>query len=128
MSLIAGIDSSTQSCKVVVRDAETGALVRSGRAAHPPGTEIDPQAWWIALQTAIEQAGGLRDVAAAAVGGQQHGMVCLDADGAVVRPALLWNDTRSAPAAGAGLRALGGPPAGGDALGGGGGGAAGPAV
>src|SRR3712207_7101574 len=41
----------------------------------------------------------LGDVAAVAVGGQQHGMVCLDDDGAVVRPALLWNDTRSADAA-----------------------------
>ncbi len=97
MSLVAGIDSSTQSCKVVVRDADTGTLVREGRAAHPDGTEVAPQAWWNALQTAIAGAGGLDDVEAIAVGGQQHGMVCLDADGEVVRDALLWNDTRSAP-------------------------------
>jgi len=96
MPLVAGIDSSTQSCKVVIRDAQTGALVRQGRAAHPDGSEIHPDHWWTALQDAIEQAGGLDDVAAVAVGGQQHGMVCLDASGAVVRPALLWNDTRSA--------------------------------
>ena len=38
MPLVAGVDSSTQACKVVVRDAETGALVREGRAAHPEGT------------------------------------------------------------------------------------------
>ena len=99
MTLVAGVDSSTQSCKVVVRDAESGRLVREGRAAHPEGTEVDPAAWSTALQTAITEAGGLGDVAAVAVGGQQHGMVCLDADGAVVRPALLWNDTRSAQAA-----------------------------
>ncbi|MBF9127823.1 xylulose kinase, partial [Plantactinospora sp. S1510] len=99
MTLVAGVDSSTQSCKVVIRDAETGTLVRSGRAGHPDGTEVDPQAWWNALQEAIGQAGGLDDVAAASVGGQQHGMVCLDEDGQVVRPALLWNDTRSAGAA-----------------------------
>ena len=43
MPLVAGVDSSTQSCKVVIRDAATGALVRSGRAAHPDGTEVDPQ-------------------------------------------------------------------------------------
>jgi xylulokinase len=98
-ALVAGVDSSTQSCTVVVRDAATGALVRRGRAPHPPGTEVDPTAWWEALQAAIDDAGGLGDVAALAVGGQQHGMVCLDADGAVVRPALLWNDTRSAGAA-----------------------------
>ena len=78
MTLVAGIDSSTQSCKVVVRDAETGALVRQGRASHPDGTEVDPAAWWVALDTAIDDAGGLDDVAAVAVGGQQHGMVCLD--------------------------------------------------
>ncbi|HEY8473054.1 MAG TPA: xylulokinase [Natronosporangium sp.] len=99
MTLVAGVDSSTQSCKVVVRDAETGALVRSGRAAHPDGTEVHPDAWWSALQEALAQAGGLADVAAISIGGQQHGMVCLDGDGQVVRPALLWNDTRSAGAA-----------------------------
>ncbi len=99
MTLVAGVDSSTQSCKVVVKDAATGALVRSGRATHPDGTEVDPRHWWSALTEAIAQAGGLDDVAAVAVGGQQHGMVALDADGAVVRDALLWNDTRSAQAA-----------------------------
>ncbi|SBT46530.1 xylulokinase [Micromonospora auratinigra] len=99
MPLVAGIDSSTQSCKVVVRDAETGALVRQGRAPHPDGTEVDPYAWWDALRAALAQAGGLADVAAVSVAGQQHGMVCLDEAGEVVRPALLWNDTRSADAA-----------------------------
>lgn len=95
--LVAGIDSSTQSCKVVVREAESGLLVRQGRASHPAGTEVDPEAWWVALEETVEQAGGLADVAAVAVAGQQHGMVCLDDSGSVVRPALLWNDTRSAP-------------------------------
>lgn len=99
MPLVAGVDSSTQSCKVVVRDAETGALVRQGRAPHPAGTEVDPYAWWDALRAAVAEAGGLADVAAVSVGGQQHGMVCLDESGEVVRPALLWNDTRSADAA-----------------------------
>ena len=99
MALVAGIDSSTQSCKVVIRDADTGELVRQGRASHPDGTEIHPDHWWAALQEAIARAGGLTDVSAISVGGQQHGMVCLNADGDVIRPALLWNDTRSAPAA-----------------------------
>lgn len=97
--LVAGIDSSTQSCKVVIRDAESGALIRHGRAEHPAGTEVDPQAWWLALERALAEAGGLDDVSAVSIGGQQHGMVCLDEAGAVVRPALLWNDTRSAQAA-----------------------------
>jgi xylulokinase len=98
-TLVAGVDTSTQSCKIVVREAASGALARSGRAPHPPGAEVPPEAWWEAYQAAARAAGGLADVAAQAVGGQQHGMVALDAGGAVVRPALLWNDTRSAGAA-----------------------------
>ncbi|WP_130013741.1 xylulokinase [Serinicoccus sediminis] len=97
-TLVAGVDTSTQSCKVVVCDADTGEVVREGRGAHPSGTEVDPEHWWSAFEEAT--AGGLLDgVAALSVGGQQHGMVLLDEDDAVVRPALLWNDTRSADAA-----------------------------
>lgn len=99
MTLVAGVDSSTQSCKVVIVDADTGAVVREGRAAHPAGTEVDPAAWWSALEAAIAAAGGLTDVSAISIGGQQHGMVVLDHGGRVIRPALLWNDTRSAQAA-----------------------------
>jgi xylulokinase len=99
MTLVAGVDSSTQSCKVVVVDARTGAVVRTGRASHPDGTAVPPAAWWEALQTAIDGAGGLDDVAAISIAGQQHGMVALDEHGNVVRDALLWNDTRSADAA-----------------------------
>jgi len=97
--LVAGVDSSTQSCKIVVHDADTGAVVRTGSAPHPTGTSVDPSAWLTALHAAIDAAGGVDDVAALAVGAQQHGMVCLDEHGAVVRDALLWNDTRSAQAA-----------------------------
>ena len=99
MSLVAGVDSSTQSCKVVVVDSSTGLTVRSGKASHPDGTEIHPSLWWEALQTAMHDAGGLADVRALAVAGQQHGMVLLDSAGQVIRPALLWNDTRSAQSA-----------------------------
>ena len=109
MTLVAGIDSSTQSCKVVVCDADLGEVVREGRAPHPDGTEIDPAAWESAAANVISAAGGLDDVAAISVGAQQHGMVCLDGDGHVVRPALLWNDTRSADAAAALVAELGGP-------------------
>src|SRR5690606_36093015 len=99
MTLVAGIDSSTQSCKVVVCDADTGAVVRAGRAPHPDGTEVEPAAWWDALLAAVADAGGLEDVSAISVAGQQHGMVVLDAVGRVIRDALLWNDNRSARAA-----------------------------
>ncbi|WP_324014311.1 xylulokinase [Microbacterium sp. JZ37] len=101
MTLVAGIDSSTQSCKVVVRDLATGEIARTGRASHPDGSEVDPRHWWDALQSAIADAGGLSDVDAVSIAGQQHGMVALDARGEVIRPALLWNDTRSADAAAA---------------------------
>ncbi|MEY2814919.1 MAG: hypothetical protein RIS05_667 [Actinomycetota bacterium] len=94
--LIAGVDSSTQSVKIVIRAADTGELVRQGRAPHPDGTEVDPRHWKSALESAIADAGGLSDVAALSIGGQQHGMVALDESGGVIRPALLWNDTRSA--------------------------------
>ena len=116
MSLVAGIDSSTQSTKVLVCDADTGAVVRRGQAPHPDGTEVDPHAWAAALELAC--AGGLLDgVAALSVAGQQHGMVVLDARGDVVRPALLWNDVRSAGAARDLTVELGGPGAWADAVG-----------
>lgn len=96
MRLVAGVDSSTQSVKVTIRDADTGEEVRAGRASHPDRTQVDPRVWWDALQSALADAGGLDGVAALAVGAQQHGMVALDAAGEPVFDALLWNDTRSA--------------------------------
>ncbi len=96
---VAGVDSSTQSCKIVICDPASGRIIREGRASHPDGSEVDPQAWWDAFLEAVRAAGGLDDVRALSVGGQQHGMVCLDERGEVIRPALLWNDTRSAGAA-----------------------------
>jgi xylulokinase len=99
MTLVAGVDSSTQSCKVVIVDVATGRVVREGRAVHPPGTEVPPDAWWVALKDAIADAGGFGDVESVSIAGQQHGMVVLDAEGRVIRDALLWNDTRSASAA-----------------------------
>lgn len=103
MALVLGVDSSTQSVKVEVRDVETGALVSSGRAAHPPTTppvsEQSPEAWWDAFVLAARDALGTvdrGDVVAISVAGQQHGMVALDANGVAVHPAKLWNDTESA--------------------------------
>jgi xylulokinase len=97
--LVAGVDSSTQSVKVVIRDANTGALIRQGRASHTDGTEINPRIWKEALDSAITEAGGLEDVAAISIAGQQHGMVAIDSNADVIRDALLWNDMRSAQAA-----------------------------
>ena len=97
--LVIGVDSSTQSCKVVVYDPKSRQVVRQSRASHPPGTEVDPETWWQALTLALSEVGGLEDIGAISIAGQQHGMVLLDSDGKVIRDALLWNDTRSAPQA-----------------------------
>ncbi|WP_424937467.1 MULTISPECIES: FGGY family carbohydrate kinase [Bacteria] len=99
MTLVAGVDSSTQSCKVVVREVATGQCVRTGRAPHPDGTEVAPVRWWEALEAALAAAGGIADVESISIAGQQHGLVALDEGGRVIRDALLWNDVRSAAAA-----------------------------
>lgn len=115
MTRVAGVDSSTQSCKIVVCDAATGAVLERGAAPHPDGTAVPAEAWWDALRAAGD---GLLDrVDAIAVAGQQHGMVALDADGVPLRDALLWNDIRSAAAAEDLVREFGGPSAWADAVG-----------
>ena len=105
--LVAGVDSSTQSTKVLLCRAEDGTVVGRGSAPHPDGTQADPAAWWAALAKAGD--GLLHQAAAIGVAGQQHGMVVLDQADEVIRPALLWNDLRSAPAAAALIRERGGP-------------------
>jgi len=117
MTLVAGVDSSTQSVKVVVCDAATGAVVRTGRASHPPGTEVGADSWLRAYEEATADPDLLKGVEALAVGGQQHGMVTLDEQGEPVRDALLWNDNRSAQDAVDLITELGGPQAWSDAVG-----------
>ncbi len=95
--LVAGVDSSTQSTKIVLCRAEDGTILEQRSAPHPAGTEVDPAAWWTALQQAGD--GLLSQAAAIGVAGQQHGMIVLDRAWQVIRPALLWNDLRSAGAA-----------------------------
>lgn len=106
MRLVAGVDSSTQSCTVVLRDLATGTTVATGRAPHPPTTpptsEQDPQAWWTALGRALADARAAApgaEVVALSIDAQAHGLVPLDAAGSVIRPAKLWNDTTSVPQA-----------------------------
>ena len=113
--LVAGVDSSTQSVKIVVRDAETGELIREGRGTHPDATEISPSKWLSELTNSTK--GLLDDVQAISIGAQQHGMVVIDDNKKVVRDALLWNDTRSADAATDLIKELGGPNKWADAVG-----------
>ena len=100
MPLVAGVDSSTQACKVVVRDADPGSWSAQGRAAHPAGHRGRPAGLGGGPDRRARRGRRAGTTSRAlSVGGQQHGMVCLDEAGDVVRPALLWNDTRSADAA-----------------------------
>ncbi|KUL76666.1 MULTISPECIES: xylulokinase [unclassified Streptomyces] len=102
--LVVGVDTSTQSTKALVVDVSTGRVVASGQAPHTvtsgAGRESDPRQWYDALCEALRQCGEpAREAAAVSIGGQQHGLVTLDERGEPVRPALLWNDVRSAPQA-----------------------------
>ncbi len=112
--LVAGVDCSTQGTKVLVVDEDDGSVVASGRAAHAVGgthgaRETHPDEWARALGEALAGTGRAQDIAAISVAGQQHGMVVVGHDGRALRPAPLWNDTRSAPDAAALIGDLGGP-------------------
>lgn len=101
-ALVAGVDSSTQSTTVVVIDASTGVTVATAKAPHVVtggggARETDPELWWAALRDALAATGHAGDIAAISVAAQQHGLVVLDGDGRPLRPAILWNDTRSGP-------------------------------
>ncbi|WP_374215377.1 xylulokinase [Streptomyces sp. NEAU-Y11] len=117
--LVIGVDSSTQSTKALVVDSATGRVVARGQAPHTvtgggdgTGKESVPEQWWEALTEALRQCGAsAHEAAAVSVGGQQHGLVTLDASGRSVRPALLWNDVRSAPQRDRLVAELGGPEA-----------------
>ncbi|GIG26096.1 xylulokinase [Cellulomonas denverensis] len=118
MGVVAGVDSSTQSCTVELRDADDGRLLGSGRAPHPatapPVSEQDPADWWaalrLALAAALGQAGLTADrIDAVGIAAQCHGPVLLDDRDRVLRPVKLWNDTTSSPQAAAMVAELGMP-------------------
>jgi len=107
VKLVAGIDSSTQSTKVLLVRADDGTVVAEASAPHPDGTECPPERWWEALTAAGRDL--LERAEAVGVAAQQHGMVTVDDAGAVVRPAMLWNDVKSAPQAAELVTEFGGP-------------------
>lgn len=104
MPLVTGVDSSTQSTKVEVRDAYSGRLIGQAWAPHPatspPCSEQHPESWWHALDSARAEAGANFEPGSISIAAQQHGLVVVDADDRIIRPAKLWNDTESAPDAG----------------------------
>ena len=103
MTLLLGIDLSTTGAKALLIDHE-GQVVSSATTPltlstpHALWSEQNPEDWWSATRTSIVQALASVDlpmsIAAIGLTGQMHGLVLLDQDGAVLRPAILWNDQR----------------------------------
>jgi xylulokinase len=101
---LVGIDIGTSSAKGLAVDPSTGRVLATVECEYPVSSphigwsEQDPDAW---LRAARDVLAGLRvaapEILAIGFSGQMHGLVCLDASGAVIRPAILWNDQRSAP-------------------------------
>lgn len=91
--LVLGVAFGSRATEVEVRDADTGALVTTGRARHVdlgPDVDVDdPTAWWRSLVAAVAQAGE-REIAAISVCGSHPGLVLLDGAGAVLRPVQPW--------------------------------------
>jgi xylulokinase len=119
-TLLIGIDSGTQSTKVVVVDARDGKVLASAAQEYdlipnlPPGAkEQNPHTWRDAtassIRRALRQAKAIAsEVKAIGVSGQQHGFVPLDKDGEVIRPAKLWCDTSTAAECDEIMKQLGG--------------------
>ena len=115
-----GVDSGTQGTRAVVVDGETGRVVGTSSKGYglieglPPGhMEQHPSTWVDALvetvSTSIKSSSiDPKQVKGIGVSGQQHGLVPLDSEGRVIRPAKLWNDTSTAEECGMLIEALGG--------------------
>jgi len=103
-----GIDCGTQGLKTVALDRDRGEILTSATRTYgligglaPGHLEQDPEMWWTALEATVSEVlqvlGPRRaEVAALGVSGQQHGLVPLDAEQKVIRPAKLWCDTSTA--------------------------------
>jgi xylulokinase len=102
-SALVGIDIGTSSAKGIAIDPASGSVLASAESTYPvsspqPGwMEQAPEQWVTAARDVLDGLRtGVSEVLGIGFSGQMHGLVCLDADGAVIRPAILWNDQRSA--------------------------------
>ncbi|AIE84633.1 xylulokinase [Fimbriimonas ginsengisoli] len=99
MPKLLGIDVGTSGCKVLLID-ETGRVLKEASAEYPLSvpqplwSEQNPEDWWIGVQKCLAEIGEKPD--AIGVTGQMHGAVFLDENDEVIRPAILWNDQRTA--------------------------------
>ena len=103
---VLGIDIGTGGARVLVIDQLDGSVVAAASSTYtvqrpqPTWSEQDPQNWWRGCCEAIRKvlAGDVAasDIAAIGLSGQMHGLVALDANSEVLRPAILWNDQRTA--------------------------------
>ncbi|MFZ0921325.1 MAG: FGGY family carbohydrate kinase, partial [Candidatus Dormiibacterota bacterium] len=101
---LVGIDIGTSSAKGIAVDPASGSVLRAAEREYPVSS---PHAGWMEQEPAVWVAAALSVIANLRAGapeilgigfsGQMHGLVCLDAAGDVIRPAILWNDQRSAP-------------------------------
>ena len=99
MTALVGIDVGTSGVKAIALSPTGEILARAERdyplsTPRPGWAEQDPADWWAAAQLALEELGGL-NVLGIGLSGQMHGLVVLDADDTVLRPAILWNDQRT---------------------------------
>ena len=97
--VVCGIDSSTQSCTLVLRDPDTGKILGFSQSPHPktypPKSEQAPSSWWDAVGLSLKKLDREYSIGALSIGGQGHGSVLLDSENHVLRNAKLWNNTET---------------------------------
>ena len=101
MTAVAGLDVGTTGVKAIAISPDGSVLATAERSyplstPHSGWSEQDPEDWWSAAESALAEVGAGRELAGIGLSGQMHGLVALDADERVIRPAILWNDQRTA--------------------------------
>jgi xylulokinase len=101
VTAVVGLDVGTTGVKAIALspDGEVLATAAHGyplSTPHAGWAEQDPEDWWDAAQAALAEVAAGREIAGIGLSGQMHGLVALDSDDRVIRPAILWNDQRTA--------------------------------
>lgn len=101
MTVAVGIDVGTTGVKVIAISENGDVIARSERGyplstPQPGWSEQSPADWWEASESALAEVGAGQEVTGIGLSGQMHGLTALDVAGEIVRPAILWNDQRTA--------------------------------